>query len=62
MDPRVLAIYAILEKRVGNQKKAKAYLNRSIENGITKAYLQGQIIDEKLRVKTIDKLLQIGYF
>ena len=62
MDSRVLAIYAILEKRLGNQKKAKDYLNRSIENGITKAYLQSQIIDETLRTQTIDELLQIAYF
>ena len=62
MDSRVLAIYAILEKRAGNQKQAKHYLSRSIENGITKAYLESQIIEEKLRTQTIDELLQISYF
>lgn len=61
MDSRVLAIYAILEQKAGNQKQAKHYLSRSIENGITKAYLESQIIDEKLRTQTIDELLQISY-
>ena len=61
MDSRVLAIYAILEQKAGNQKQAKHYLSRSIENGITKAYLESQLIDEKLRTQTIDELLQISY-
>ena len=40
----------------------KDYLNRSIKNGLTKAYLESQIINEKIRNNTIKELLEISYF
>ena len=62
IDSRILAIYAVLAKREGNINLAKDYLNRSIKNGLTKAYLESQIINEKIRNNTIKELLEISYF
>ena len=62
IDSRILAIYAVLAKRDGKINLAKDYLNRSIKNGLTKAYLESQIINEKIRNNTIKELLEISYF
>ena len=62
IDSRILAIYAVLAKRNGNNDLAKSYLDRSIKNGLTKTYLESQIIDEKIRKETIKELLEISYF
>ena len=62
IDSRILAIYAVLAKRDGNIDLARSYLNRSIKNGLTKAYLESQIIDEEIRNKTIKELLEVSYF
>ena len=62
IDSRILAIYAVLAKRDGNIDLARSYLNRSIKNGLTKAYLESQIIDEEIKNKTIKELLEVSYF
>ena len=62
IDSRILAIYAVLAKRDGRVDLATSYLSRSLKNGLTKTYLESQIIDEKIRNETIKELLEISYF
>ena len=60
MDGRVLAYFSLIENRNGNQEMAKKYLSRAIENGLTKGRLETNIVDEKLRERTIKELSTIG--
>ena len=39
---------------------AKKYLSRAIENGLTKGRLETNLVDEKLRERTIKELSTIG--
>ena len=60
MDGRVLAYFSLIENRKGNQELAKKYLSRAIENGLTKGRLETNLVDEKLRERTIKELATIG--
>ena len=60
MDGRVSAYFALIESRKGNKDLAKAYLSRAIENGLTKGRLETNLVDQKLREKTIKELSTIG--
>ena len=57
MDPRVLAIYSILEFKKGNEKKAVEYFVRSKKNGFNNSRLG--IGDEKIKTEALDILEQI---
>ena len=60
MDGRVLAYFSLIENRKGNQELAKKYFSRAIENGLTKGRLEANLVDEKLRERTIKELSTIG--
>ena len=63
MDPFILAIYAVLETRLGNMELAKKYHQRSINNGLTRALLKNfSFSDEDLKEMFLNELLEIGYF
>ena len=60
MDGRVLAYFALIESRKGNNDLAKKYLSKAIENGLTKGRLETNLINQRLRENTIQELLAIG--
>ena len=57
MDPRVLAIYSILESKKGNDKKAVKYFLRSKKNGFNNSRLG--IGDEKIKKEAVEILGEI---
>ena len=57
MDPRVLAIYSILEFKKGNDKKAVKYFLRSKKNGFNNSRLG--IGDEKIKKEAVEILGEI---
>ena len=57
MDPRVLAIYSILEFKKGNGKKAVKYFLRSKKNGFNNSRLG--IGDEKIKKEAVEILGEI---
>ncbi len=57
MDPRVLAIYSILEYKKGNDKKAVKYFLRSKKNGFNNSRLG--IGDEKIKKEAVEILGEI---
>ena len=57
MDPRVLAVYSILEFKKGNDKKAVNYFLRSKKNGFNNSRLG--IGDEKIKKEAVEILGEI---
>ena len=59
MDGRVLAYFSLIESRKGNKDLAKKYLSRAIKNGLTKARLEANLVDQKFLNSTIEELSTI---
>ena len=54
MSNKVLAIYALLELENGNTDKAKAYFDRSLDNGFT--WKRFRSLEEPLMTESLDRL------
>ena len=62
MDPRITAIYAVVEQKAGNKKRAKELIARAKNNGLVPDRIKTWLRGQPAAFKLIEQINEIDTF